>query len=401
MAARLLKTFEDIWTRCANELKIQVGNATDLERLQTIIQEVYLDQVIPAGQWKWLRDYVDAALPQTYRTGTAEVTGGSVEITLTDAPTTSAAGYWFSVNGSNVRYRVASHVAASTDLVLESPFAEADIAEANFDLWTDRIVLPVDWRETVQVLDDQSPSPLTALGMQKFRELEINSTKTLGRPCYYSTGEFVDPAPYAALSGLPVLSTCASAGNIRTLVFGSSVAAYFIQGQRIQIQSANAYQFNCRAVVSSVNSATITYTASQRFNQSALADLNLVVKTQGVEGADSRTRELYLYPSINTVSTNLHLMGVKEVQPLVDEDDEPAIPISDRNVLVYGTLAIAWSSIGRNPTEAARNQALFDRKLGKMLASIDDSTDLPQMLPSPLYLASKRRTWRRGSWGTW
>lgn len=394
MANTLLKTFSDIYTRCANELKIQLGNAEDKARLKAIVQEVYLDQVIPAAQWKWLRDFVDMQLPATYRTGTASVTQNQTNVTLTNAPLISMTDYWFSVQGSNVRYRVANHVALSTTLTLESPFAEATAATAAFDLWTDRITLPVDWRETVQVLNDQSPTPLQALGMQQFREQEIVSPKQMGRPYSYSTGDFVDPAPYVSISGLPSLSTCSSAGNIRTLTFASSVASYLIQGQRIEISGANAFQFNGRFVVSSVSTTTITYTAPQRFNQATLADSNLTTRAMSTEGSDERYRELYMYPSLNTFATNLHLMGIKEVAPLIADTDEPVLPISDRVALVYGTLAIAWSSIGRNATEAQRNQGLFDRKMGKMLAKVDDSTDLPQMIPSPQYLSIKRMPMR-------
>lgn len=394
MANTLLKTFSDIYTRCANELKIQLSNAEDKARLKAIVQEVYLDQIIPAAPWKWLRDFVDAQLPATYRTGTASVTQGQTNVTLTNAPSISVADYWFSVQGSNVRYRVRSHTAGSTTITLEMPFAEATTATASFDLWTDRITLPVDWRETVQVLNDQSPTPVQALGMQQFREQELVSPKQTGRPYSYSTGDFVDPAPYVSISGLPLLSTCASSGNIRTLVFASSVAAYLIQGQRIEITGAAAYQFNGRFVVSSVSTTTITYTASQRYNQSATADSSLVLRAMSTEGSDERYRELYLYPSLNTFATNLHLMGIKEVPPLIDDTDEPVLPISDRIALVYGTLATAWASIGRNENEAQRNQALFDRKMGKMLAKVDDSTDLPQMIVSPQYLSIKRMPMR-------
>lgn len=397
--ARLLKTFEDIYTRCANELKIQVGNTTDVQRLQTIIQEVYLDQVTPAAQWKWLRDFRDMVLPAAFNTGTASVTEGSPAVTLTDAPTTSAAGYWFSVRGSDTRYRVAEHAAGSTSVVLEAPFAEETTADATFDLWCDRLTLPVDWREVPQILNDQTRREVMGLGMQKYRERELLSPKTKGTPEFFTVGEFVDPAPYAEISGLPALSTCASSGNIRTLTFAASVENYFIQGQRIKVSGAAAYQFNARAVVSSVSGSSITYTASQRFNQSAAADGDLVIESMSNEGSDERYRELYLYPSLYDTATNLHLMGIKEAPPLIEDEDEPLMPISDRNVLVYGALAIAWASIGRNPTEAARNQALFDHKLSGMQAELSDTTDVPQLQPSPLYLAAKRGSRRRKRFG--
>lgn len=392
--ARLLKTFADIYTRCANELKIQIDNTTDLNRLKTIIQEVYLDKVVPSGQWKWLRDFLDTSLPATYRTGTAALTQGATAVTLTNAPTISTEGYWFSVQGSNVRYRVASHAAGSVSLQLEAPFAEATNATANFDLWIDRLSLPVDWRETIQVLNDQDPTPLKAQGMQKFREMELVAPKYMGRPKWYSTGDFVDPDPYAAISGFPAISTSASAGNIRTLVFSSDVSAYLIQGQRIQIAGSANFQFNGRFVISSVSSSTITYSATQRYNKNASADASLALTAMSTEGSDERYREVYLYPALNTFTTNLHLMGIKEVPPLIEDTDEPWMPVSDRNVLVYGALAIAWSSIGRNTTESARNQQMFENKIADMLAKIDDSTDLPQLKPSSAYMNVKRMPMR-------
>jgi hypothetical protein len=113
--------------------------------------------------------------------------------------------------------------------------------------------------------------------------------------------------------------------------------------------------------------------------------------TPGTDETEAdRYRLLKVYPAIHTNSTTIHVEYVKEVDPLELDGDEPIMPTSDRVVLVYGALAAAWATIGRNPEEAARNQALYDRKLARMAGKVEDSIDKPQMTIDSRYITMKR-----------
>lgn len=118
----------------------------------------------------------------------------------------------------------------------------------------------------------------------------------------------------------------------------------------------------------------------------------------GSETDSDRYRELQVFPALNTEATTLHIDYDKEVSSLDLDGDEPAMPLQDRSVLYFGALAICWASIGRNPEEAARNQALYDRKLARMAGKRKKDRDKPKLEVSRLYMAYKRRARGRRGW---
>jgi hypothetical protein len=112
--------------------------------------------------------------------------------------------------------------------------------------------------------------------------------------------------------------------------------------------------------------------------------------TSGTDETESdRYRTIKIYPSIYPNSTTLHINYTKEVSPLEDDGDEPAMPLEDRIVLVYGALSRAWAR-NRNPEEAARNQAMFENKLARMAGRTEDTFDKPTITPDSNYMMRKR-----------
>ena len=118
--------------------------------------------------------------------------------------------------------------------------------------------------------------------------------------------------------------------------------------------------------------------------------------SSGSEDEAGRYRELLIFPAIYDKATTLHVDYVKEVTEMTSDGDEPVMPIEDRVVLLYGTLAWAWSAILRNPEEAARNEQLYQRKLARMAGKMQDSMDKPKLVASSSYFNSKRGSMRRG-----
>lgn len=108
------------------------------------------------------------------------------------------------------------------------------------------------------------------------------------------------------------------------------------------------------------------------------------------ETESDRYRTMKVFPAVSQFSTILHIDYIKEASALDAASDEPLMPIEDRIVLFYGALSLAWSSIGRNPEEAARNRALFESKLARMMGKVQDSLDKPRIEPQSIYITSKR-----------
>lgn len=108
------------------------------------------------------------------------------------------------------------------------------------------------------------------------------------------------------------------------------------------------------------------------------------------ESESDRYRILKVWPGISSYTTLLKVDYVKELTALELDGDEPIMAVEDRIVLFYGALSILWSSIGRNPEEAARNKALYEDKISRMLGKITDSMDKPRIEPDSTYIQAKR-----------
>lgn len=391
-----VKTFDDIVDAIREELKIQEGDTSSIARIKRNVNMVYLQEVCPLKRWKWLQESLDLSTQAVVTTGTVAVTAGSATVTLSSAPATSKTGYWFSVDGDEERYRIESHAAAGTSVVLETEYAGTTDSAATYKIWTDRLLLPADCRETIEVTQDNLTTPLEAVGLQAFRQYVNLNPKAEGRPEIYYVGEFVDPSPYATISGLPSLSTRASSGLVKTLVFDTTVASYLKVGDKIQISGAGGSYYNGEFTVSSVSTTTITYTGRQAYTESATADVSLTLKLITQEGDSEAARELYVWPAIDTNRTILHIDYIRNPQPLKEDADEPVIPIQDRNVLVYGGLDCSWAR-ERNPEAADRNQGKYQNKLARMMGKNEDAADRVKLMPSSDYLRNKRSPRRRNN----
>lgn len=186
--------FKDIQDSILEELKIQSSDTVSLQRIKRAINEVYINEVVPYARWKWLENHVKVRFNAAYSSGTAEVTPSSTTVTLTPAPSASLgsfAGQYFSVAGHTEVYIIDAHTAGSASITLTSQFLGVFNETSSFKIWTDKVALPTDCRETVTVWHNMYSRPMDAMGWQKFRELTINNPKLEGYPRVYYTGDFV------------------------------------------------------------------------------------------------------------------------------------------------------------------------------------------------------------------
>src|ERR1019366_2969603 len=124
------------------------------------------------------------------------------------------------------------------------------------------------------------------------------------------------------------------------------------------------------------------------------ADSTLTLQRMQPSSDTRRAKRIQVYPAIYQSNTTLHVDYIREVVGMADDTDEPLMPIGDRTILLYGGLNRAWSR-ERNPEEATRNQGLFAAKLTRMAGKMDDSIDQPRLVPSKIYLGSKRMAQRQ------
>lgn len=199
--AQVLVTNGDIISSVRETLGIQSTDALATGKIKRIINEVYLDEVAPFKPWFWLKKTIQVVQKAAYVTGTCNVTQGSVNVTLSVAPTgLNFTGFRFSLSDSTQLYTVDTHTTSSTSLTLTVNFQEMSNATGTFKLWRDRFDLPTDAKETMEIWHNRWQKPLEAVGPQAFRALEAADPKGEGAPIRYSTSDFFDPTPLDAES---------------------------------------------------------------------------------------------------------------------------------------------------------------------------------------------------------
>lgn len=199
MAAYTVKDFSDIIDAVVAELKLGTSTfssteSEELNRIKRDINLVYKDEVAPYKRWKWLQGSTNVRKDAYLNNGTVSVTPDSATITFSTAPTTSKTGYLFSVEGYNEVYTISAHTANVATATLSTTYTGALDATATYKVWTNKVNLPTDCRETVEVYHDFYQSPMEPLGLQEFRRRNSESPKLNGRPVYYTTYDFEDPS---------------------------------------------------------------------------------------------------------------------------------------------------------------------------------------------------------------
>jgi hypothetical protein len=396
----VVETFADIIAAVQEELGADPNDTNVTNRIKRDVNQIYLQEICPDQAWSWLTRRVERQTKAYFSTGTAEVTQGSATVTLTTGPGFSAKGFFFSADGYNEVYRVAQHTASSATITLESPYTGVSDTVATFKIWTDCIPLPADCESTIKVRHNFRTMPLEAFGDRAYQQLVSTGPRAISRPSCYSTGSLVDPVPFNSVSSLPASTYRSAAGLTRTIVFASTLGAdsstwLLVPGDRIQVSGGGEDSYNGDWVVSEVTTTTATYdtikfTAKSTLAESSTADTGFTVTKAAQTNLQARYRELLVYPSLYDSVTTLYVDYKISPPPLVEDDDEPLIPLQDRSVLVYGVLSRQWVK-HRDAETFATNAALYDRRLAKMAGKIEDSQDLPKIELSKLYTRAKRK----------
>jgi hypothetical protein len=196
--AKRMQTFLDLVDAISEDIGVQSTDTVARNKIKRFVNMIYVDEVASFKQWEWLKKSTSIIHHEYYNTGTMSVTPDSTTITFSVAPNItegSFKGYRFSVDGNNEVYTIASHTAASTTAVLTSAYKESLDATADYKIWRDRVDLPTEAKETIEIWHAQQSTPLSAVGLQGFRKFEAALPKQEGYPSTYHTGDFYDPSP--------------------------------------------------------------------------------------------------------------------------------------------------------------------------------------------------------------
>lgn len=196
--AQVLKTYSDIISAVREALGVQSSDTTATNKIKRLINMVYLDEVVPLKRWRWLEKSTTAVHEGYYATGTVSVTHDSTTVTLSTAPAASVGsfeGYRFSVSGQQEIYTIESHTAESTTITLSGNFIGTTASGKSFKIWRDKIDLPTDAKETVEIYHSKHTAPVKPKGWQEMKKIITANPKGEGYPSAYSTRDFYDPTP--------------------------------------------------------------------------------------------------------------------------------------------------------------------------------------------------------------
>lgn len=403
MAVFDLQNFGDIVKAVREELKVSATETESVNRIRRDVQIVYRE-TIAFARWWWLQESKTIPLPTVWNQGTCRVLNGSSVVEFSTPPGGLRKGQFFSVDSTNQIYTIESHIPGSTSIKLSDKYQGASLFTAGYKIWTDKVALPTNCKDTVEVRDMFSSTPLENMGLQEYRRLINPQPKREGDPRFYYTSDFVDPFPSLVLTGLPSISERKSDGIVKRLIFSDTIPDDLLEddllvGKALQISSAGEPSYNGDVYVVAIESTrvandTIVYTGKTDLLESINPESDAIVKALDTNHSRARYRELHFYPSISRTKTLLHVDFVKDTPALENDGDEPIIPVDDRVVLLYGALQKAWTR-ERNPEEAAKNYALYQQKLQRMAGQLQDSLDKALLRPSRLYLSAKRSSLRR------
>ncbi len=397
MAAFGLRTFADIVAAVREELKVSSSDSSAVNRIKRDVNIVY-SEVISAKRWWWMVEQTTIQTPPAYARGTCRVIHGS-SLVVFDSPIASPKeGYYFSVDSDSEIYKIESHDMGSAEIRISQEYAGASNLAIGFKIWNDKVPLPTNAKETVELVNPSTRSPLENYGMQEFRRATTGLPKREGQPeCYY-TSDFIEPFPDASISSLPAVLEKSSEGVVKRIVFEAAVPAALVAGYTLKIKGANHPSYNGEVKIARIETTyiandTIVYIGKEEHTEPFGGDSHIQVRQLITTADRSRYRELNYYPSISDSPITLLLDYQKNVAPLEFDGDEPIIPLDNRVVLLYGALHRAWSR-ERNPEEATRNLQLYSTIIARMAAQVQDSLDKPILKPSRMYLGAKRNSFR-------
>jgi hypothetical protein len=263
MASYTLRTFIDLVNAVREELKIQSSDTTSISRIKRDLNIVY-KEVVRSTNGGGSTARLTSQHEPLLAAGTISVTQNSNTAVLSQAPTTSRRGYKISVDGFTEIYTIQSHTAGSTTIKLDGLYNGTTNSEATYRIWTDRIALPLDCKETTTVYQDYNNQPLEGMGLQEYRRVVSAQPKAEGNPRYYTTIDYLDPTD-ASSTSIPSVSTRASSGITKTLIFSGSLPDTIEVGTKLRIRGTTSPSYSGEVFVGSVSTTsavndTITYT---------------------------------------------------------------------------------------------------------------------------------------------
>jgi hypothetical protein len=167
-----------------------------MTRLQAIINEVYRDVCVRYPAWPWLRKRAIINTATKFETGTASVTPGVADVTITTAPSAAFGSFInrvFTVSGNaedpNAIYRISNHVAGNATLLLDAGYTGATNSAAAFTIYQDAYDLATDCHRVLHLKRFGWALPMRAIGPEEMANLKAFDASE-GAPQTFTVSEY-------------------------------------------------------------------------------------------------------------------------------------------------------------------------------------------------------------------
>ena len=291
-----------------------------------------------AASYPWPH-YRDRGVIQTiapYSTGTVAITNGDKTLTITTGVFTAAmVGRKVQIADDQAWYTIASYTSAS-EVELAEAYQGTTQTVATFSIFQDEYRLDGDTQRLLDVVQTEHQVQLLVYDYLSFDEL-FSAVETTGNPEILTLlGRKQDSYATGTITGSSGGSTLTGSSTAWTGVEGLT------KGSRIQV-SSNSEVYTVKSVDSDT-SITIYELIATAFSASAYQVVldNLRVQVRPVPDA----------------ARNLYYRKQRRPTPLVNDRDEPDMPMEFHGMLVDAGLEVAWTLLGHLDRAGAMSQRL-------------------------------------------
>jgi len=335
MVPVIIKTFDDIVQTIAARVKIAGSVQTkDLEYIRNVVNEYYV-KISTERSWKWRSFDRSFNFDKPITTGSASVTLGSREVTMTGL-TVSRNHLFRSLKFGNQRdlYRIVGFKTSTNKFYLDAAYVGATNTATNYKMYQYEFALPPDCDTLNQVyLDDFNLNYDANVGgeLDEVNNVEFNRILSVNNDMVGTTSLYTNDGDYPA-SSLPALD-------------------------------------------------------------------HMVLNYDFLATADyERINRIRLFPIEPDVPRLIHIAYSRHLKQMVNPDDEPLIPVDDRSILVHFGIS-EWRSTQGDTTQAKAEFEKATLMLSKMRQEYHKTDSKPKIVvDGRRYMKRNRYYYNRREW---
>ncbi|MDD4892388.1 MAG: hypothetical protein PHH73_00115 [Candidatus Rickettsiella isopodorum] len=344
----MIKTYSDIVNDIATRLKITT--TTEKASIKNWVNLTYRNFQIKSN-WYWRKRYDILQLTPLYKDGTIDVTQNSRNIVGSGTAWTSdMVGRYIKLSGGTSFYKIIA-VSSATSITIDQSYIDDTATSQSYYIWKRFYTLPYDVDELLDMYLDLNGEPLNS---EKFYTPFVQ-----GDPSRYIKAG-IDPTVVTYTTG-----TVSGTVNTKTITgVGTNWIANVKAGDLFTPNGGSTYN------VLSVDSDTqLTLVQNLTATVTALA-------TYSIQRQDLIQIE---FDGIPTEARNIHFSYLKKTFDMMNDNDEPEIPLQYRGILITGTIPITnqYLSLEGGELKQQFTIQIYEKEVSDIKDKVDNESNEP------------------------